>query len=277
MNINSVNLITFSPTGTSKKVGKAIAKGSGFHNINDFDLTLKEVEFKQFEAKDLVIVTAPIYGGHIAPTALARMQGLKADGSPTAVVVVYGNRDYEKALAEFAVFLSERGFNIIAGGTFIGEHSYSNEKYPIAIGRPNANDLKFAEEFGRKICKKITDAKNYNDITPVNVLKIERPEQSFISKLKFIFKVIKLKRSKKPMPRIPSVDESLCEHCGYCAAHCPTGAITKGMEEKTDPEKCIRCCACVKGCPKKARTFESPFAEIIHSSFTEQKENKTIL
>ena len=29
--------------------------------------------------------------------------------------------------------------------------------------------------------------------------------------------------------------------------------------------------------PQKARTFESPFAEIIHSSFTEQKENKTIL
>lgn len=277
MNIKSVNLITFSPTGTSKKVGNAIAKGSGFHNINNFDLTLKGTETPIFGANDLVIVTAPIYGGHVSPTAIDRMKNLKAEGAQTAVVVVYGNRDYEKSLAEFAIFLSERGFNIIAGGTFVGEHSYSNEKYPIAAGRPNASDLNFAEEFGKKICKKITNAKDYNDINQVNVLKIQKPEQSFVSTIKFIFKVLKLKRSKTPVPRIPSVDESLCEHCGYCATHCPTGAITKGEEEKTNPEKCIRCCACVKGCPKKARTFESPFAKIIHSSFTEQKENKTIL
>ena len=53
------------------------------------------------------------------------------------------------------------------------------------------------------------------------------------------------------MPRIPAVDAELCNHCGYCAAHCPAGAIAKGDECNTDAEKCIRCCACVKAVRKK--------------------------
>lgn len=53
------------------------------------------------------------------------------------------------------------------------------------------------------------------------------------------------------MPRIPAVDTELCNHCGYCAVHCPASAIKKGDECYTDVEKCIRCCACVKGCPQK--------------------------
>lgn len=53
------------------------------------------------------------------------------------------------------------------------------------------------------------------------------------------------------MPRIPAVDTELCNHCGYCVKHCPAGAIAKGDECSTDVEKCIRCCACVKGVRKR--------------------------
>ena len=98
----------------------------------------------------LVVVTVPVYGGKVAPLALERMKCIHTSGAPVVLAVVYGNRAYEKALAELDAFISERGFKVIAGATFVGEHSYSTDKNPIAVGRPDADDLRFAENFGQK-------------------------------------------------------------------------------------------------------------------------------
>ena len=43
------------------------------------------------------------------------------------------------------------------------------------------------------------------------------------------------------------------------------GAIVAGDELRTDAAKCIRCCACVKGCPVGARSYDSPFAPVLLS------------
>ena len=42
----------------------------------------------------------PYMAAMSAPLALERMKELHADGAPAVVVVVYGNRAYEKALVE---------------------------------------------------------------------------------------------------------------------------------------------------------------------------------
>ena len=47
------------------------------------------------------------------------------------------------------------------------------------------------------------------------------------------------------------VDESLCRHCGVCAAKCPVHAISE--ENTTDENLCIHCMRCVKICPEKGR------------------------
>ena len=47
---------------------------------------------------------------------------------------------------------------VIAGATFIGEHSYSTDEHPIAAGRPNDSDLALATEFGTQIIEKIKTA-----------------------------------------------------------------------------------------------------------------------
>lgn len=60
-----------------------------------------------------------------------------------------------KALVELDAFVTKLGFKVIAGATFVGEHSYSSEKYPVAAGRPDADDLEYAKLFGEKYVLKL--------------------------------------------------------------------------------------------------------------------------
>lgn len=277
MNIYAVHLITFSPTRTSKQVGEAIVRGTGFSEVTNTDLTLHPAGRLEVPENTLAVIAVPVYGGRVAPLALERMKDIRTSGAPAVLVVVYGNRAYEKALVELDAFASERGFKVIAGATFVGEHSYSTEQNPVAVGRPDADDLQFAETFGVKIRTKIEAAADMDRLYAVDVNRIQRPRQAFFPLFRFLRKVVKLRKSGVPMPRIPETDAERCNHCGYCAAHCPSGAIGKGDECNTDVEKCIRCCACVKGCPQKARTFDTPFAALLADCFKRQKEDRIIL
>ena len=106
-------------------------------------------------ASALAIIVVPVYGGRVAPLAMERLQNIRGLDTPTVLVVVYGNRAYEKALMELDAFALPHGLKVIAGATFIGEHSYSTDEHPIAAGRPNDSDLALATEFGKKIIEKI--------------------------------------------------------------------------------------------------------------------------
>lgn len=278
MIITEAHLIYFSPTHTSKQVGEAIVRGMGASNVIMTDLTLKSVDEMVLPTSALAVIVVPVYGGHVAPLALERLGGISGTDTPVALVVVYGNRAYEKALQELDEFVLLRGFKVIAGATFIGEHSYSSTKYPIAAGRPNAHDLEVAIDFGEKLQAKIDIASGIETLYPVNLRAIPRPQQSFIPLFRFLWRVIKLRKSGMVLPRTPWLDdESLCNHCGTCVRHCPVGAIVKGDETHTDTQKCIKCCACVKSCARQARVYDTPFAVLLSQCFTRQKEPRTIL
>lgn len=277
MNIHEVHLVTFSPTHTSKQVGEAIVRGIGCSKVKNVDLTLCTIEKCEIPQDVLTIIAVPVYGGHVAPLALERMKEIHASGSPAVLAVVYGNRAYEKALIDLDAFASGLGFKVIAGATFVGEHSFSSEKYPISVGRPDADDLKFAELFGEKIRAKMVAAVDLEKLYGVDVTRIQRPHQSFFSLFRFLCKVIKLRKSGVPVPRAPKANVALCTHCGLCVKHCPTGAIQKEDECDTIAEKCIKCCACVKGCPQNARAYDTPFAALLADCFKKQKEDRIII
>lgn len=278
MTVNEARLIYFSPTHTSKQVGEAIVRGTGMENVVSMNLTLQEPEDMEIPVSALTIIVVPVYGGHVSPLAMERLKGVRGVDTPTVLVVVYGNRAYEKALMELDAFALPHGFKVIAGATFIGEHSYSTDKCPIADGRPNDSDLTMASDFGKKIMEKIQSAASFESLYPVDVRAIKRPSQPFFPLFRFFGKVIKLRKSGVPLPKTPWVDdESLCTHCSICAAHCPTHAIAKGDEVHTNADLCIKCCSCVKVCKQRARVYDTPFAALLSECFKKQKMPQTII
>ena len=156
------------------------------------------------------------------------------------------------------------GFRPVAAGAFIGEHSYSSNATPIAVGRPDEEDLDRAKEFGRMINGKLRNILTFDKMLPLQV-----PGN-------FPYKEIKMLSNISPVTR-----ETLCERCETCASVCPTAAISVRDAVMTDPGLCIRCCACVKTCPTGARIVEDPrlrqVAEQLNINCCKRKKPETYL
>jgi ferredoxin len=186
------------------------------------------------------------------------LKKLKADKTPAAITVVYGNRAYEDALLELSDLVKEVGFIPVAAGAFIGEHSYSTTANPIAEGRPDTEDLIQARDFGAMVSKKIGEIKSLDAIATLP-LPGNFPYKDIVA-----------------LPGIsPIILDNLCNLCGACATVCPTAAITVNTTVLTDKTLCIRCCACVKSCPTEARVMEDAriikVAQWLSRSFQERK------
>jgi ferredoxin len=242
MHFIAVRLIYFSPTQTTKKVLQGIAEGTSIGRIEHLDLTPPQAETRIFDemADGLTILGTPVYAGRLPVEAVRRLRRIKGKGAPVILVVVFGNREYEDALLELKNLAVELGFRPVAAAAFIGEHSYSTDNTPIAVGRPDGADLNMAREFGERILKKLQDQRGLEDMPGLEV-----PGN-------FPYK----ERVKRPV-EAPTTRETLCALCGTCASVCPTSAVTVEDSVTTEPERCIICHACVKNCPTGARVMES--------------------
>ncbi len=243
MKAKTVTLVYFSPTGTTKKVLEGIAETIGAEQIKTIDLTRPDSVTRDIEevSEGLAILGAPVYGGRIPVEAEERFTRVKGKNTPAVVVVVYGNREYDDALVEMREIALRQGFKPIAGGAFIGEHSYSSPESPLAAGRPDTQDIAIARDLGQKIAEKMEKTLKAEDIGELNV------PGNLPLKERHVMKKI-----------APVTDKTLCVMCQTCLGVCPTGAITATNEIVTNDELCILCAACVKACPVEAKKITSP-------------------
>ncbi len=241
MQIKRVKLIYFSPTGTTRKVLESIAAGIFHDAVEHIDLTLPGGNggAVQFLPDDLVIIGAPVYGGRLPAEVVKRFREIKGDMTPAVPVVVYGNRDFEDSLLELKDLASESGFIPVAGGAFIGEHSFATKELPIATGRPDHLDVQKAMNFGAAIKDKVSNLQS-NDVKIDLLIPGRFPYEG----------------GARAMTVSPVTDTEKCTVCGICAGVCPTSAITVDDRVTTKVEPCIRCCACIKYCPEGARFWE---------------------
>ena len=246
--MKKINLMYFSPTGTSKKIGLEIGarllKADNFEKGLEIDFTLPEAREsgQSFREDDILIIALPVYAGRLPNVLLDYLATIKGQGSIGIPIVLYGNRDYDDALIELNDILIENGFKVIAGGSFIGEHSFS---YSLAKGRPDREDLSLAREFADAIARKIEE----NNFSPLKI-KGNRPYRSYYVPKDEEDEPVDIRRV------VPKTDKN-CIDCKICAQVCPMGSIdykdvswVKGI--------CIKCGACIKKCPKDSKYFDDP-------------------
>lgn len=278
MKIRKITAIYFSPCGNAEKIAKTIADRIGaLLNVpvvyDDFTLPQSRVDVRQFDTEEAVVFCVPVYAGRIPNKILPAVQSLFKGNKTIAIpVVTFGNRSYDNGLKELCFELDKNGFLTIGAAAVVAEHSFSNK---LAPGRPDGEDVEQIISFSNEMVHKLKifqqdsyiqeNKGEYDDLffakaherCPLDVHKIfldidtipgQWPMETYYTPLGVDGKPAKFLKAK------PVTKQEDCVGCGICAAHCPMGAI-----EAESPENvlgtCIKCQACIKKCPQKAKYF----------------------
>lgn len=250
MELKKIWAVYFSGTGTTRRTVERIASGLA----EKLALPVEKVDFSRpqvrqqelrFDAADLVVFGTPVYAGRVPNVLLPFLQEKIVGGGALAVpVVLFGNRAYDDALMELRNILAADGLHPVAAAAFVGEHSFSRT---LGQGRPNENDEALMDEFAAKTADLVRRLPAAPE-KPVAVGGQEplRPYYTPRDRAGNPINILKVK---------PKTDMTRCSGCGLCAEMCPMGSI-----DPTDVSAvrgiCIKCCACVKGCPTGAKYFD---------------------
>ena len=242
----SIDYYFFSPTGGTKKAGELFCKGIA-ERVNYIDLTTPKDIISQPQS-DVVIFAAPVYAGRIPAIAAERFSKINGHGKKAVTFVVYGVRAYDDALLELNDLVNSLGFEIVASGALIAQHSVVKE---IGAGRPDTNDEFAIHSFGREVLRKLNSHVQKAVEVPGN-----RPYRTGMN-----------------LPVSP-ISLPNCSGCGFCTFVCPTKAIqktTNGLNTNTD--SCILCMACVARCPRKARALPTELQESMNQKLLSFKDS----
>ncbi|MEL7566535.1 MAG: EFR1 family ferrodoxin [Dehalobacterium sp.] len=243
-----ITAMYFSPTGTTRKVVSEIAKK--ISEKIDKTIVFKEIDFTLPEARkdpltfsdeDTAIIGVPVYAGRVPNVLLKYLNTITGNGALAVPVVLYGNRNYDDALIELKDILELKGFKVIAGGAFIGEHSFS---YILAKNRPDEKDLAMAGDFADQISIQIITKEKIRDLVvngniPYRKYYMPKDEEG------------------KPvdMRKVTPKTNSNCIDCKTCVKVCPMGSIDYEEVVKLNGI-CIKCGACIKKCPTQAKYYD---------------------
>jgi flavodoxin/NAD-dependent dihydropyrimidine dehydrogenase PreA subunit len=243
-----INTLYFSATGTTEKIVKTIAEklsenyGENITVINhDFTLTAGRSKNISFNKDDLVIAGVPVYAGRVPNVLLKFLNTISGNGATAVAIVLYGNRDYDDALIEFKDILETNGFKVIAGGAFVGEHSFSTT---LGAKRPDEKDMAVADDFAARIFNKI---KTQGDIGSVSV-KGNKPYRQY-------YRPKDENGNPVNILKVTPKTNSDCIDCKTCVEVCPMGSVDSEDVSKITGI-CIKCCACIKKCPQGAKYFD---------------------
>lgn len=112
--IGTVRAVSFSPTGSTRRVLRSIAAGIGAARVQEdsLDRPAWREAGVQVGADELLLVGMPVYAGRVPGLFHG---GLPVRGTGDAVCVVsYGNRAYEDALSELVGLTRRAGFRVVA-------------------------------------------------------------------------------------------------------------------------------------------------------------------
>lgn len=263
----NINTLYFSATGTTEKiVSRIAAKFKECLNqesaLSAFSFTSPEAraDSKSYSAEDIVIVGVPVYAGRVPNVLLSYLEGLEGNGAVAIAVVLYGNRNYDDALAELINILCHKNFLIAGAGAFIGEHSFSAT---LAKNRPDSGDYIYADELAKKVAEKINGSYL---LEPIEAKGSYPPGPYYVPR--------DHEGNPVDIRRVKPKTSSSCINCNICASVCPMGSINQDMPAEI-PGICIKCGACIKKCPVQAKYYDDlnylRHKEELESGFSQRK------
>lgn len=263
----NINTLYFSATGTTEKIVSQIADSlkesmNLVRPFSAFSITNPEARnvSKSYSDDDIVIVGVPVYAGRVPNVLLSYLNSLEGNGAFAIAVVLYGNRNYDDALAELKNILCQRNFKVIGAGAFIGEHSFS---VTLAKSRPDSEDFMYAIDFAKKISSKISQS----DMSEFFEVKGSYPPGPYYVPKDPEGNPVDIRRVK------PKTSSS-CINCKVCASSCPMGSISYGNPAEFTGI-CIKCGSCIKKCPVQAKYYDDTdylrHKEELESDFSQRR------
>jgi flavodoxin len=123
MAIRQLSQIFFSPTGTTRQVLGAIAKGLSPAEIRGYDLTPPEKRERSnimlTDEDDLVLLGVPVYEEHVPHFLWDDLNAIEGKGKAIVLVAVYGNIGFGMCLKELETWAVKAGFKVLAAAAFI--------------------------------------------------------------------------------------------------------------------------------------------------------------
>lgn len=258
MEIQRLTQIFFSPTGTTRQVLSAIAKGLTPVEIRGYDMTppvnREHFNFQIRDEDELILIGVPVYEEFVPHFLWDCLKTLIGKDKPIVLIAVYGNIGYGMCLKEMADWAKRAGFNVIAAAAFIGEHSFSHKGLPLAEARPDSRDLEAAKNFGALVRNKLENEDKTEPVIP--------------GKLPLMARILP-KNSAGIFSYFPDANMDKCTRCMRCLNVCPSGAIDPGTL-KIDRTKCLHCFACVRVCTPRARKTELKMKPLVKTVLTLQ-------
>lgn len=266
MQIKGVSTVFFSPTGGTAGIaialGEALASRLGVeHRSLNFTSPAMRKQSFTFAPDELVVVASPVYAGRlpnkIQPDFAACLHGQQ---TPVVPLCVFGNRSPGDAVRELALLLENNGFVTLGAGAFVCRHAFSDR---VGAGRPNAEDRAQLQQWAETLAQQLAQPEwkplAFDRNTPIAPYYV--PLQVDGTPAKFL----------KAKPLV----NQACNHCGTCVELCPMGSIQPGDMQVTGV--CIKCQACVRGCPNHARYFEDAqflsHVAMLEQNYTEPAKN----
>lgn len=227
--------VYFSAKGTTQKCADYIAQIVNPDTVSQNLLNVISPNNLVLASNDVLLLSMPVYGGYIPHHCIDMVKQIKGKNTPAIILAVFGNRHFDNALIQMKDLVEVNGFNVIAAGAFLAEHSI----FPtVAQGRPDIEDYEFMKHFAEK-CRSILSSDSWlNKFLTVPGMKDYDPS------------------SFKGVPFHPDGNDN-CTNCNKCVNICPMGAICACNPKETNAKKCISCGACIKVCPVKARGYHS--------------------
>lgn len=245
--IQKVTSVFFSATGTTKKavtwIGETVAqKLQAEHSSINFTLPQNRQQPLCFQPDELVVFGTPVYAGRVPNVLLKFLSTLQGNGAFAVPVVLFGNRNYDDALIELRDILHNAGFQPFAAAALIGEHSFSKI---LGQGRPDNADLLAAKSFALQAADKLMNLGQPADL--IEVTGTPFPYRGYYQP-----------RDRKGTPvdirKVKPLTGDTCNDCKICAQICPMGSISfENVREFVGI--CIKCGACIKGCPQHAKYY----------------------